>query len=68
MKGNSTVKKSNNGGRVHVVDYGGVVSLVPLLDNPEDEGFGALKQQSRSLLKGLKRDRAEERRHKRTGK
>jgi AbrB family looped-hinge helix DNA binding protein len=50
------------GDRVKVVDYGGVVSLVPVLRNPEDEGVGALKVRGRSLLKGLHRTRKEERR------
>ena len=53
----------NTGDRVKVVDYGGVVSLVPVLDNPEDEGAGALKITSRSLLRGLKQARRDERRH-----
>jgi AbrB family looped-hinge helix DNA binding protein len=50
------------GDRVKVVDYGGIVSLIPVLDNPEDEGVGALKTRGRSLLRGLRRVRAEERR------
>jgi AbrB family looped-hinge helix DNA binding protein len=52
----------HSGDRVKVVDYGGVVSLVPLLDDPEDEGAGALHARGRSLLKGLKRARKDERR------
>jgi AbrB family looped-hinge helix DNA binding protein len=48
------------GDRVKVVDYGGVVSLIPMLENPEDEGSGALKMSGRSLLRGLKRTRKEE--------
>jgi AbrB family looped-hinge helix DNA binding protein len=59
------------GVRVQVVDYGGVVSLVPLLDNPEDEGFGALKRprrRGRSLLKALQRSRTKERRRERSRK
>ena len=51
----------NTGDRVRVVDYGGVVSLVPVLNNPEDEGFGAMKSTGRSLLTGLQRARREER-------
>ena len=47
---------------VKVVDYGGIISLVPVLDNPEDEGAGALKMPGRSLLRRLKRVRNEERR------
>lgn len=50
------------GDRVKVVDYGGVVSLVPILRNPEGEAMGALRTRRRPLLKGLKRARREERR------
>jgi AbrB family looped-hinge helix DNA binding protein len=49
------------GDRVKVVDYGGVVSLVPLLANAEDEGYGALKQPASSLVRRLERTRKEER-------
>lgn len=52
----------NSGDRVKVVDYGGVVSLVPVLRDPEAEGSGALRMRGRSLLKGLSRARREERR------
>ncbi len=58
----------NTGDRVKVVDYGGVVSLVPVLRNPEDEGLGALSMRGRSLLKGLKRTRKQERRREQTRK
>ncbi len=51
----------NTGDRVRVVDYGGVVSLVPVLTNPEDEGFGGMKSHGRSLLTGLRTIRTEER-------
>ena len=50
-----------SGDSVKVVDYGGIVSLVPVLDNPEDDGAGALKMRGHSLLRGLKRARKEER-------
>ena len=50
------------GDRIKVVDYGGVISLVPVLGNPEEEGLGALKVRGRSLLKRLKQTRKEERR------
>jgi AbrB family looped-hinge helix DNA binding protein len=50
------------GDRVKVVDYGGVVSLVPILRSPEDEGMGALRVPGRALLKRLKRERLDERR------
>ena len=52
----------NPGDRVQVVDYGGVVSLVPVLENPEEEGIGALGMRGRSLLKRLKQTRKEQRR------
>jgi AbrB family looped-hinge helix DNA binding protein len=52
------------GDRVKVVDYGGIISLVPVLDDPEGEGQGALKVRGRSLLDGLSRLRKEERRAK----
>ena len=50
------------GDRVKVVDYGGVVSLVPVLRNAEEEAMGTLKAPGRSLLKALRRTRREERR------
>ena len=50
------------GDRVKVVDYGGVISLVPVLRDPEGEALGALRETRRSLLKGLTRTRKEERR------
>ena len=50
------------GDRVRVVDYGGVISLVPLLRQPEEEAFGALRVRGRSLVRGLQRTRREERR------
>jgi AbrB family looped-hinge helix DNA binding protein len=57
-----------SGDQVKVVDYGGIVSLLPVLDNPEDEGAGALKVRGRSLLRGLKRLRKEERRREKSHK
>ena len=56
------------GDRVKVVDYGGVVSLVPVLPNPEENAIGALRLSGRALLKGLKRSRTEERRREKTRK
>ena len=41
------------GGLVKVVDYGGAVSLVPLLRSMADEGIGALKRSGRPLLRAL---------------
>lgn len=58
----------HTGDRVKVVDYGGVVSLVPVLDHPEEEGIGALRVRGRSLLKALKRARMNERRREKTRK
>jgi AbrB family looped-hinge helix DNA binding protein len=58
----------NTGDRVKVVDYGGVVSLVPVLGDPEDEGKGALRMPGRSLLKRLKQTRKAERRRGKTRK
>jgi len=56
------------GDRVKVVDYGGIISLVPILENPEDEGAGALKMPGRSLLRRWKRVRNEERRREKNRK
>ena len=50
------------GDRVQVVDYGGIISLLPVLQNPVEEGMGALKTPGRSLLRALRLARAEERR------
>lgn len=58
----------HTGDRVNVVDYGGVVSLVPILRNPDDEGAGALGARGLSLLKGLKKARKEDRRREKTHK
>lgn len=56
------------GDRVKVVDYGGVVSLVPVLRHPEEEGIGAINVRGRSLLKGLERTKKEERQREKTRK
>lgn len=53
------------GDRLRVVDYGGMVSLVPVLRNPVEEGFGILKGRGGSLTKALEIERAEERRRER---
>jgi len=50
------------GDRVKVVDYGGVVSLIPVLRNPEAQAMGALRTRGRSLLKALRHSRRQERR------
>jgi AbrB family looped-hinge helix DNA binding protein len=54
------------GDRVRVVDYGGVVSLVPVVNHPEDEAAGALRTGRRSLVRALGRARKEERRRARS--
>lgn len=56
------------GDRVKVVDYGGVVSLVPVLRNPEAEGMGSLRRGDRSLVRALERMRKQERRRDRAPK
>jgi AbrB family looped-hinge helix DNA binding protein len=53
----------NSGDRVKVVDYGGIISLVPVLDNPVDEAAGALRTPGRSLLRRLKHVRVQERKN-----
>ena len=50
------------GTRINVVDYGGFISLHPVLENPEEEGWGSSKGPGRSLLKALKDTKEEERR------
>jgi AbrB family looped-hinge helix DNA binding protein len=54
------------GDRVKVVDYGGVVSLVPVLRNPEEEGLGTLRMRRRPLVDALGRARKQERKRERT--
>jgi len=56
------------GDQVKVVDYGGIISLVPLMQHPEEEAAGALKTPGRPLLRGLKRARMEERRREKNKK
>lgn len=50
------------GDRIRIIDYGGVIRLMPVLRNPEDEGMGILRGRGGSLLKELKRERERERR------
>jgi AbrB family looped-hinge helix DNA binding protein len=47
------------GDRVHIVDYGGVIAIVPASDNPIDTSFGMLKGKS-SLLRELTKSRLED--------
>lgn len=44
------------GDRVHVIDYGGVMAIVPFSKDPIAEGSGMLKGKP-SLTKGLLEDR-----------
>jgi len=48
------------GSRVVIVDYGGVLAIVPALSDPVRESVGLLKGVS-SLTQALRRERAEER-------
>ena len=50
------------GTRVKVVDYGGIVALMPVMRNPVEEAWGALRVPGKSLLEDLKEAKAEERR------
>jgi AbrB family looped-hinge helix DNA binding protein len=47
------------GAQVQVVDYGGVLALVPLLEDPIREAVGMLKGSS-SLVQALLNERAQE--------
>jgi AbrB family looped-hinge helix DNA binding protein len=48
------------GARVMIVDYGGVLALVPALDDPVEQGHGLLAGKS-SLTRALLAERARER-------
>jgi AbrB family looped-hinge helix DNA binding protein len=50
------------GSRVRMVDYGGGITIVPLLDDPVHQAQGMLAGK-RSLTAALLAERAEERRH-----
>ena len=47
------------GAQVRVVDYGGVLALVPLLENPVQEAVGMLKGSS-SLTQALLNERVQD--------
>jgi bifunctional DNA-binding transcriptional regulator/antitoxin component of YhaV-PrlF toxin-antitoxin module len=50
------------GDEIGVVDYGGVLSLVPMLERPVEEARGILKGR-KSLTRALLRERRRERKH-----
>ncbi len=47
------------GDRVHVVDYGGIISIVPASDDPVRNTLGMLKGRA-SLVKALTRSRRQD--------
>ena len=47
------------GDRVHIIDYGGVISIVPASDDPIKNSFGILKGKT-SLVKELIRSRRQD--------
>lgn len=51
------------GVRVRFIDYGGILSIVPVPDDPITEGFGALRRfgGAESWTEALLRERAQER-------
>ncbi|HLB49027.1 MAG TPA: AbrB/MazE/SpoVT family DNA-binding domain-containing protein [Anaerolineales bacterium] len=48
------------GSRVVLVDYGGILAIVPAMNNPVEESAGRLKSR-RSMVKALLAERARER-------
>ena len=51
--------KLEPGSKVRVVDYGGILALVPLLENPVEQATGMLKGQT-SLTQALLDEPAQE--------
>jgi AbrB family looped-hinge helix DNA binding protein len=49
------------GARLHIIDYGGVLSLIPAWDDPIEAGAGLLKGDT-SLTQALLDERGRERR------
>ena len=54
--------KLKGGDRVDVVDYGGIISIIPIPDNPIKDTAGILKKGT-SLTKALLSERKKERKH-----
>ncbi len=36
--------KLEKGGRVNIIDYGNIISIIPLVDNPVEDSAGLLKE------------------------
>lgn len=47
------------GDRVHVIDYGGVISIVPASEDPVNHSFGSMKGKT-SLVAALTRSRRQD--------
>lgn len=47
------------GDKVHFIDYGGVISIIPVLKDPIEEGAGSVKGKT-SLVKALLKARKED--------
>jgi AbrB family looped-hinge helix DNA binding protein len=47
------------GSKLEIVDYGGVIALIPALENPIEQGFGLLKG-GPSLTQALLEERKQE--------
>ena len=54
--------KLKGGDRVDIVDYGGIISIIPIPDNPIKETAGVLKNGT-SLTEALLSERKKEREH-----
>lgn len=47
------------GDRVHLIDYGGIVSIIPVSNNPIEDSYGMLESKT-SLVKELLKSRRED--------
>ena len=52
--------KLNPGTEVKIVDYGGVLAIVPVKENPIEESAGMLANNGKSLTKALRNDHYQE--------
>ena len=48
------------GDEVHIVDYGGTLGIVPKLEDPVEDAYGALAGKGPSLTEALLRERKRE--------